>query len=221
MDESVRKQHVDDYYQKLIDIWDHGGPNGTAGGWAGCYYGIFSKIIRENNFKRCAEVGIGYGFHAREILDNTNCELLYLIDPMQYYANDAFATDVINFGGFEKLVKNIKIHLAKHENNYVWFRKPSITISNNEIVDGSLDAVFVDADHSYDAVSKDLPFWYKKLKMNGWLLGDDYDSCWPETKKAVDDFVAKNKLEINFLSKPDATKQGYPIYKIVKTFEIV
>lgn len=207
----------DDYYKDLINIWKHGGKNNGPGGWAAYYYGVFSKVIKDNNFKICVEVGIGYGFHAKEILDNTSVEKLYLVDPMCYYPNDAFADDVINYGGFEKLVKNIKLHLNEHEERYTWFREPSLNISQEQIPDESVDAIFIDGDHSYEAVSKDLPFWWKKLKIGGWLLGDDYDSCWPETKKAVDDFASFNNLEIEFLSKPDSVKLGYPIYKFVKT----
>jgi hypothetical protein len=213
----MSKIELEDYYKNLINIWKSGGPNGGPGGWAGYYYGIFSKIIKENNFKNCAEIGIGYGFHAKEILDNTSIEKLYLIDPMVYYPNDGFAEDVIKYGGFENLVNNIKIHLKEHENRYEWFRCPSLNVTNEQIPDESLDAVFIDGDHSYEAVTKDLSFWWKKLKKGGWMLGDDYDSCWPQTKKAVDDFVQKNNLKIEFLSKPDAVKSGYPIYKIVKT----
>jgi hypothetical protein len=95
----------DNFYEELINIWKTGGKDGGEGGWAQFYYGIFSKVIKENNFKNCAEVGIGYGFHAKEILDKTDVKKLYLIDPMQYYPNDQFATDVLNYGGFEKLVK--------------------------------------------------------------------------------------------------------------------
>ena len=101
---------MDDYYKNLIDIWEHGGKDGKEGGWASLYYGVFSKVINENNFKVCAEVGIGYGFHAKEILKNTSVEKLYLIDPMQFYPNDVFAEDVIKYGGFERLIKNININ---------------------------------------------------------------------------------------------------------------
>jgi hypothetical protein len=205
----------DPFYVELINIWDHGGKDGGVGGWAQFYYGIFSKIIKENNFKKCAEVGIGYGFHAKEILDKTNVDTLYLIDPMQYYPNDMFADDVIKYGGFEKLVKNIKTHLSPHENRYQWLRKPSLSITNDEIPDGSLDAVFIDGDHSYEAVIQDLPFWWKKLKTGGWLLGDDYASCCPGTTRAVDDFTRINNLKIEFLTKGDGN--NYPIYKFIKT----
>ena len=203
---------LSEYYKKLINIWEKGGPNGGSGGWAGLYYGIFDKVIKDNNFKVVAEVGIGYGFHAKQILDNTNVDKLYLIDPMQFYPNDAFATDVLSYGGFETLVQHIKTHLKEHEPRYEWFRQPSTTIDNNQIPDESLDAIFIDADHSYEAVSKDLPFWWKKLKKGGWLLGDDY-STFIGTKEAVNEFASLNKLQLTFLYKPN---NSYPIYKFVK-----
>lgn len=209
-------QVIDPFYKELIEIWKSGGKNGGPGGWAGYYYGIFSKCIKENDFKNCVEVGIGYGFHAKEILDNTNVEKLYLIDPMRYYPNDVFADDVLKYGGFEKLVNNIKTHLNEHNDRYIWYRCPSLDITNEQIKDESIDAIFIDGDHSYEAVSKDLPFWWKKLRKGGWLLGDDYASCHPGTRRAVDEFCLNNNLTVEFLSKPDATQKGYPIYKFVK-----
>ena len=76
--------------------------------WVRLYYGIVSKVINDNNFKNCAEVGIGYGFHAKEILNNTDVDMLYLIDPHIPYSNDGFPRDVANFGGFQKLDHNIR-----------------------------------------------------------------------------------------------------------------
>ena len=95
----------DEFYTDLIQEWKSGGKNGTEGGWAGLYHGVFNKAVKDNNFKKVAEVGIGYGFHAKYILDGTNVDKLYLVDPMKWYPNDAFATDVMKYGGFEKLVK--------------------------------------------------------------------------------------------------------------------
>ena len=206
-------EELDPFYQNLIEIWKSGGKDGGPGGWAGYYYGVFSKIIRDNNFKTCVEIGIGYGLHAREILDNTSLDKLYLVDPMTYYPNDLFCTDVLSYGGFEKLVKNIKIHLKKYENKYTWYRSPSLDITNEQIPDESVDAIFLDGDHSYEAVSKDLKFWWNKLRPGGWLLGDDYASCCPGVTKAVDEFASNNKFTIEFLTRPDNT---YPIYKFVK-----
>jgi hypothetical protein len=207
--------NYDEFYTNLINIWKSGGDNGGEGGWAMYYYGVFSDIINENNFKNCAEIGIGYGFHAKQILETCDLSMLYLIDPMVYYPNDGFATDVMKYGGFEKLFNNINKHLNPYKNKYTWFRQPSLSITEQQIPDNYLDAVFIDGDHSYEAVIKDLPFWWKKLRVGGWLLGDDYASCCPGTTKAVDEFAAINNLQIDFLYKKNGTK-NYPIYKFVK-----
>jgi hypothetical protein len=206
----------DEYYINTIKEYTNGGKNGEPGGWAGLYYGIFSYIIRENNFKKCVEVGIGYGLHAKEILDNTAVEQLYLVDPMCYYENDSFADTIMQYGGFEKHIKNVLTHLRPYENRYTWFRCPSLDITNEQIPDNSIDAIFIDGDHSYDAVSKDLPFWWNKLKIGGWLLGDDYASSHIGTTKAIDEFAQKNNLELEFLTKSNSSIRGYPIYKFIK-----
>ena len=105
--------------------------------------------------------------------------------------------------------------MGPYKSQYTWHRQGSVTITNDQIVDESLDAVFLDADHSYEAVSKDLPFWLNKLKVAGWLLVDDYNSCHPGTTKAVNEFAEKNNLKLEFLYKKDG-KKNYPIYKLVK-----
>ena len=143
------------YHENLINITKNGGA------WGGYYYGVFSGLINTMNFKNCAEVGIGYGLHAKEILDNTNIEKLYLIDPSKSYT-DGFSKDVNANGGFEELVKCIKNHLKPHSSRYKWFRKNSLDITNDEIPNESLDAIFIDGDHTFDAVYKDLFFYWKK-----------------------------------------------------------
>ena len=139
---------------------------------------------------------------------------------MQFYPNDAFATDVIGYGGFELLVKNIKFHLQQYSDKYEWFRQPSLTITNDQIKDESLDLVFIDADHSYEAVSNDLPFWWKKVRKGGWLLGDDYNSCHPGTQRAVNEWATAMGFGLRFLHKPGAPIVAggvpYPIYYFIK-----
>lgn len=181
--------------------------------WVKLYYGVISQVINENKFKKCAEIGIGYGFHAKEILMNTELESLYLIDPYIHYPNDGFPNDVKKlFGNFDNLAKNVKKNLEPYNHRYTWFRQPSVTIKNDQISDGSLDLVFIDADHSYEAVIQDLEFWYKKIRSGGWLLGDDYNSCHPGTTKAVNEFANKMNLKLNFLKKKGTE---YPIYYFI------
>lgn len=58
--------------------------------------------------------------------------------------------------------------------------------------DRSLDFVFIDGDHSYDGVMRDLVAWIPKVKVGGILAGHDYE--WnAEVTKAVDFFFAHDK----------------------------
>jgi predicted O-methyltransferase YrrM len=54
------------------------------------------------------------------------------------------------------------------------------------VPDDSLDFVFVDADHRYEAVKDDILRWRPKLRKGGTMLGHDYNPpVWPGVVKAV------------------------------------
>jgi hypothetical protein len=198
-----------EYFKYIKEVNDGGG------GWAGQYYGILSEIINQNNLKIGCEVGIGYGLHAENILKNTNIEKLYLVDPMEYYENDAFPIDIVNNGGFELLKDEILLNLKKYEKRYEFFRTTSTGISNSQIPDNSLDFVFIDGNHSYEYVKNDLEFWYKKVKNSGYITGDDYENYNFGVKQAVDEFVEKNNFILTFVTKEGKEKSG--IFLIKKT----
>jgi predicted O-methyltransferase YrrM len=42
------------------------------------------------------------------------------------------------------------------------------------VPDGSLDFVYIDANHSYEAVKRDLRLWYPKVRGDGLMSGHDY-----------------------------------------------
>jgi Methyltransferase domain len=71
------------------------------------------------------------------------------------------------------------------------------------IPDESLDWVYVDGDHTYDAVRNDLEAWAPKVKPGGLLTGDDYGSFgWWEgdVQRAVDEFVAARRPQVLLLT---------------------
>lgn len=53
--------------------------------------------------------------------------------------------------------------------------------------DGSLDFVFIDADHSYESVKEDIQHWAPKVRPGGWIGGHDYNKKWPGVIRAVDE----------------------------------
>jgi len=200
---------LSDYYSSTILLNEEG-----KGGWAMCYYGIFSNIINENQYKNVAEVGIGYGAHAKQILKNTSVEKIYLIDPMKYYPNDRFADDIMNTvpmipnNQFNELHECITRYLSDYKEKVVWFRKESTSITTDEIPDQSLDCVFIDGNHEYQYVLDDLHFWSKKIRPGGQILGDDY---WmTDVAQAVHDFEKLTNKSADFLTLPN---NDYKIFR--------
>lgn len=78
-------------------------------------------------------------------------------------------------------------------------RMPSVEAAE-EVADESLDFVFIDADHSYDAVSQDIKAWSPKVKLGGLVSGHDYNNpdylFGAEVKKAVDEAVKANGWDL-------------------------
>ena len=202
-----------DYYKNEVKINDS-----MQGGWASLYYGIFSKVIDENNYKNIVEVGIGYGTHAKHILNkNTNIEKLYLIDPMKYYPNDLFADNIMNQepevegNNFNELYELINEELSGWNDKIIWLRKESLTVTEEEIPNNSVDCVFVDGDHSYEAVLNDLKFWWGKIVVGGQLMGDDY---WmDDVKKAVKKFSEEYNIYFDLLTNEN---NNYQIFRFTK-----
>jgi hypothetical protein len=201
------------YYRRTVDLNDS-----MRGGWAFHYYGVLTKVINDNNYKKVAEIGIGYGTHAKYVLKTTNLDKLYLIDPMQYYPNDAFADDIMRCipespkNNFNELYGLIQRELSPWKDRFTWFRTNSLDIKNDQIADSELDCAFVDGNHTYEAVIQDLPFWWKKVRVGGRLLGDDY---WMDSVSlAVDQFAKENNLVTEFLS---SEGKDYKIYSFTKT----
>lgn len=56
--------------------------------------------------------------------------------------------------------------------------------------DNSLDFVFIDGDHKYDAVVSDIQAWLPKVKSKGILAGHDYAWC-TDVRKAVHDTLGE------------------------------
>jgi hypothetical protein len=69
------------------------------------------------------------------------------------------------------------------------------------IPDSSLDLVFIDADHSYEGCRDDIKAYWPKVKAGGIISGHDYANddfrFGPMVKRAVDEFVSANGLEIS------------------------
>ena len=65
------------------------------------------------------------------------------------------------------------------------------------IADKSLDMIFIDADHHYEAVLEDVIAWVPKVKMSGLITGHDYDPTGGfDVWKVVDKIFGKKNVKL-------------------------
>ncbi len=79
-------------------------------------------------------------------------------------------------------------------------RAPSVTAARLFEL-GTLDAVFLDADHTEGGVAADLDAWASKVRPRGWLAGHDFDpQRFPDVGRVVSGFAATNAKDFGPLN---------------------
>jgi predicted O-methyltransferase YrrM len=91
---------------------------------------------------------------------------------------------------------------------------------------GPIDCLYIDADHTYDAVSADLTAWWPYLIRGGLIAGDDYQNPhYPGVTRAWDDFEtavrpcvrARERQGFARVATPDTDPPGMALIYGVKT----
>lgn len=72
-------------------------------------------------------------------------------------------------------------------------KKSSIEAAES-FADGSCDIVFLDTDHSYNALKKEILAWLPKVKPGGYLAGHDYNNHWPGVVSAVNEHFGQKTV---------------------------
>lgn len=190
----------------------------ASNAWGQLYYDVLPKIIRKYKIRNVLEVGVALGGHAETLLRYCDIDNYYGIDPYKCFdPNDAFSSAIQKYSPNESPQQNFdylytwvkEVRLNPYAEKCHLIRKSSVEASalfqNN-----SLDCIFIDGDHRYEAVMEDLRAWFPKLKPRGVLCGDDY---WqPQVAKAVEDYFSLENKRVFFFT----AASGYKIWAIIK-----
>ena len=136
------------------------------------------------------EIGTFEGENAKHILKDLNIKKLYLIDPWasyQEYKSYSFGSgQKENLSkAYKKTLKRIK----KYRDKVVLLKKFSSDAL--EDIKEYLDFVYIDGNHNYEFVKKDMEDYYKKLGREGILAGHDISKA--GVTRAFCEFVVKTK----------------------------
>lgn len=137
----------------------------------------------------CVEIGVWYAYNASYCLGRwgQHVEEWHLIDPYNFENyHSAFKNDRKNH-------KKIALeNTKKFSDKCVWFENYSYEVVDN-YKDDSIDFLYIDGNHSYDSVLKDIKLYWPKVKRGGLVIFDDYNE--PDVAKAVHEFFKDRKVE--------------------------
>lgn len=136
-------------------------------------------VVRGNDYRRLAEIGIWKGGLSRILWSMSSTEYLLLVDPF-----DAGSTGMTERKTQEQLDAIYESLLQVKPGNTEIVRVPSVEAARH-VPDASLDFVFIDALHTYEAVTEDIAAWRPKIRAGGMIAGDDFTARFPGVIQAV------------------------------------
>jgi len=131
----------------------------------------------------CAEIGTQTGVFAKEILNRMQPQKMHIVD---------ISFTLFEFDYFKPLVDEGRVQLHEGDSSTILESFP----------DEYFDMIYVDEDHSYEGVAKDLNEAVKKIKKNGYIVCNDYtifSACeliTYGTCRAINEAVIKHNFEL-------------------------
>lgn len=162
--------------------------------WATVYQQCLQQAPRD---AQMVEVGVWMGkslSYLAELCQRTNRQDVTLYGVDHWYGCEKCQDEIVQaLEGDEDEIYRIARANLDYPN--VRLLRMDANDAAHEFRDGSLDLVFIDADHKYGAVKKNILSWLPKVKVGGLIAGHDIIS-WPSVKKAVQEVLPQyNRLD--------------------------
>jgi hypothetical protein len=134
---------------------------------------LWVEIINRLGVKAMLELGVWRGEFAQHVLKRCACIMhYYMIDPWKHLDGWNKPANVTQ-AEFEKIHTE-----AIERTNFAADRRHVLRGQTVEVIeqipDGSLDLVYIDADHTLRGITIDMIRTYPKVRVGGILGGDDY-----------------------------------------------
>jgi len=126
------------------------------------------EYFAQLGFKTGAEIGVAKGRFSEVMCQKIPGLKLYCIDTWGVYPGNRRGGNTARHEANYAIAKD---RLAKYDCQII--RKMSME-AVKEFEDGSLDFVFIDANHDYKYVLEDITEWSKKVRIGGIVSGHDY-----------------------------------------------
>lgn len=137
--------------------------------------------------RRIVEIGAWRGRSTRALGDSTS-GVVWVVDDWSGAGWD-YGEDLLNVR--ERFFENTRDLFAIGR---VVSIETSSEIASRVLRDDHFDMIFIDGDHSYDAVKRDIKLWSPLLARGGLLCGHDYGNH-PGVTRAVDELGDATRID--------------------------
>jgi hypothetical protein len=132
---------------------------------------IWRPFMEKYNCQHVLEIGVRTGTNFMRMIEHT---------PRVAVAIDSFINDgtvAHNDAGYAQEELNAQYDAfvkAMADKPFVQIYREYSHLAVQRFPDCYFDLAYIDADHSYAGCLQDITDWYPKMKVGGFLLGDDY-----------------------------------------------
>lgn len=157
------------------------------------WHHLVPRLLQDHGSRTVAEIGVWRGELSQIIL--SECPLvqrLILVDSWTVvYGHDSKRDQWMLFGPG---TTQMEMDAAYQTVTNMFLDEPRISVcrtpsaeASTYAADGSLDAVLIDALHTYHACKEDILAWRPKLRSGGLMIGDDLSDWFPGVQVAVEE----------------------------------
>jgi len=146
---------------------------------------IIEKHLNNKSDLNIVEIGVARGSTSKFTIEK-------LSDMVSSYTGvDPYESNYDRKDGFSYYNQDLMDNLYKfviekvNDPRFNLIRKKS-NLAHLDFEDNSIDAIYIDGNHSYEAVIEDIKNWSPKVKQGGLIIGDDY-LTFEGVRKAVND----------------------------------
>jgi FkbM family methyltransferase len=170
------------------------------------------------------EIGVLRGEYSKIILERWHKGELFLVDAWRHIGNYVDLNGRDDQYHYDCLVETCKSIKPWQDRAHI-VRMDSVKAASM-FPDEYFDFIYIDADHSYEGVVRDIAAWWPKIKKGGLFCGDDYipedGDIWLTVgqeppvyagkfgvRKAVNEFISRNNLNLYETTEEPYWRQWY------------
>jgi hypothetical protein len=175
-----------------------------------------------------AEVGVFKGSLSDELYKRLTPSKLVLIDLFEGY-NPSGDQDGNNFTYADMPTEHDLMKKRYSTDPNVQILKGDSSTLLSQFPDNTFDMIYIDGDHTYEGVKKDIQVAFHKVKPNGWIMGHDYEMNMAKARthysfgvrQAVDEFCTSHGQTILVKGLDGCVSFGIQLKKVTGSRNLV